>query len=234
MREHKQTRGRGRRGVGGEDAGRAEQTRNKCRTKRKAGASAAAATRDGNVLAPPAPHHPNTLVFTTTNHQPHNLYSYVNTASCISRISYIDGDAGILRYRGYPIEQLAERCTFTEVAHLVVYGRLPTGGELAGWEDALARHSALPPPVIGAVAALPHDAHFMGTVLTGKSKESGGVGGKNQQLFRPVRHPKPFFSPFFPPQPSTPSPPATPNKTRPSPASPSTPTAPSKTSKLPA
>ena len=99
---------------------------------------------------------------------PHHTSSYVNTAACISSISYIDGDAGILRYRGYPIEQLAQHCTFPEVAHLVVYGRLPTGGELTGWEDALARHSALPPPVVGAVSALPHDAHFMGTVLTGE------------------------------------------------------------------
>jgi len=73
---------------------------------------------------------------------------------------------GILRYRGYPIERLAEAATFPEVAHLVIYGRLPTGGELGAWEDALGRHSALPAPVLAAVAALPHDAHPMGTVLT--------------------------------------------------------------------
>lgn len=109
-------------------------------------------------LPPPAP---------TPTPPPPPPHSYVNTAACKSAISYIDGDKGILRYRGYPIEQLAARCTFPEVAHLVIYGRLPTGGELVAWEEALARHSALPPPVVEAVAALPHDAHFMGTVLTG-------------------------------------------------------------------
>jgi citrate synthase len=51
---------------------------------------------------------------------------FVNTASCESAITYIDGDAGILRYRGYPIEQLAEKSTFIEVSYLLIYGELPT------------------------------------------------------------------------------------------------------------
>eukprot|EP00884_Botryococcus_braunii_P005517 jgi/Botrbrau1/14967/Bobra.0018s0069.1 len=91
---------------------------------------------------------------------------YVNTAACRSAISYIDGDKGILRYRGYPIEQLAERSSFAEVAYLVVYGNLPTPQELVRWEEALMRHSAVPETVERAVAALPYDAHFMGIVLT--------------------------------------------------------------------
>ena len=131
--------------------------------------------------------------------------SYVNTAACRSKISYIDGDKGILRYRGYPIEQLASKASFEEVrgdfflnyilgcrglkkktkkknstlikkpklffqvSHLVIYGRLPTATELSTWSEALARHSALPAPVASAVAALPHDAHFMGTVLVALS-----------------------------------------------------------------
>ena len=57
-------------------------------------------------------------------------FGYGNTASCTSAITYIDGDAGILRYRGYPIEQLAEHSTFLEVAYLLFYGELPTSTQL--------------------------------------------------------------------------------------------------------
>src|SRR3954469_974610 len=56
---------------------------------------------------------------------------FVNTASCTSAITYIDGDAGILRYRGYPIEQLAEHSTFLEVTYLLIHGELPTADQLA-------------------------------------------------------------------------------------------------------
>src|SRR6185312_6596943 len=55
---------------------------------------------------------------------------FVNTATCESQITYIDGDAGILRYRGYPIDQLAEQATFVEVCYLLMYGELPTKVEL--------------------------------------------------------------------------------------------------------
>ena len=56
--------------------------------------------------------------------------AFMNTASCRSAITYIDGDRGILRYRGYPIEQLAEHCTFLEVAYLLLYGELPNSKQL--------------------------------------------------------------------------------------------------------
>ena len=59
---------------------------------------------------------------------------FVNTASCRSAITYIDGDAGILRYRGYPIEQLAAHSTFLEVSYLLIYGELPTADELKEFE----------------------------------------------------------------------------------------------------
>src|SRR4249920_324492 len=59
--------------------------------------------------------------------------AYLNTASCKSRITYIDGDKGILRYRGYPIEVLAEKCTFLEVAYLLLYGELPSKAEYEKW-----------------------------------------------------------------------------------------------------
>ena len=56
--------------------------------------------------------------------------AFLNTASCQSAITYIDGDKGILRYRGYPVEQLAENCTFLEVAYLLLHGELPIAAEL--------------------------------------------------------------------------------------------------------
>lgn len=92
---------------------------------------------------------------------------YTNTAAVISRISFIDGERGILRYRGYPIEELAERSTFIEVAYLVLYGNLPTQSELSIFQEAVMRHSAVPVAVENAIAALPSDAHPMGSILTG-------------------------------------------------------------------
>ena len=92
---------------------------------------------------------------------------YMNTAPCKSKISYIDGDAGILRYRGYPIEVLAEKSSYLESAFALVYGDLPDAAQLREWEETIARHSALPVPVIAAIEALPHDAHPMGVILAG-------------------------------------------------------------------
>ena len=92
---------------------------------------------------------------------------YMNTAPCRSKISYIDGDKGILRYRGYPIEELAEKSTYLETAFALIYGDLPDSRQLAEWEETVMRHSALPVPVIAAIEALPHDAHPMGVILAG-------------------------------------------------------------------
>src|SRR5918911_5104609 len=60
---------------------------------------------------------------------------YLSTASCRSKITFIDGDEGILLYRGYPIEQLAEHCTFLEVAYLILFGELPNADELHKWTE---------------------------------------------------------------------------------------------------
>src|SRR2546430_10230195 len=68
---------------------------------------------------------------------------FVNTAACSSEITYIDGDAGILRYRGYPIEQLAERATFIEVSYLLIYGELPTAEELDDFAAKINKHTLL-------------------------------------------------------------------------------------------
>src|SRR5579863_9617579 len=69
--------------------------------------------------------------------------AFMNTASCRSTITYIDGDRGILRYRGYPIEVLAERCTFLEVAYLLLNGESPTEKELKAWVYDITHHTML-------------------------------------------------------------------------------------------
>src|SRR6201995_150751 len=68
---------------------------------------------------------------------------FVNTAACSSEITYIDGDAGILRYRGYPIDQLAEKSNFIEVSYLLIYGELPTQAQLDEFTDKIKRHTLL-------------------------------------------------------------------------------------------
>ena len=69
--------------------------------------------------------------------------AFMNTASCRSAITYIDGDKGILRYRGYPIEVLAEHCTFLEVAYLILFGELPTESQLKDWVYQITHHTML-------------------------------------------------------------------------------------------
>src|SRR5947208_4278124 len=86
---------------------------------------------------------------------------FVNTASCSSAITYIDGDAGILRYRGYPIEQLAEHASFLEVAWLLIYGELPTEDELAGFKLKIRKHTMLHEDFREFFGGFPTDAHPM-------------------------------------------------------------------------
>ncbi len=86
---------------------------------------------------------------------------FVNTASCRSEITYIDGDAGILRYRGYPIEQLAANSTFTEVSYLLIYGRLPTPAQLETFEQKIKSHTMLHEDLRRFFDGFPRDAHPM-------------------------------------------------------------------------
>ena len=90
---------------------------------------------------------------------------FVNTASTRSAITYIDGDKGILRYRGYPIEQLAQHSTYLEVAWLLIHGELPTADELAAFDEKIRRHTLLHEDLRRFFDALPHTAHPM-TVLS--------------------------------------------------------------------
>ena len=86
---------------------------------------------------------------------------FVNTAACRSAITYIDGDAGILRYRGYPIEQLAENSTFLETSHLLIYGELPTADELAAFDARIRKHTLLHEDLRSFFGGFPRDAHPM-------------------------------------------------------------------------
>ena len=86
---------------------------------------------------------------------------FVNTASTKSAITYIDGDAGILRYRGYPIEQLASSKTFVETAYLLIYGQLPNAQELSAWEERLSRHTLIHEDLKNIFHSMPQSAHPM-------------------------------------------------------------------------
>ena len=89
----------------------------------------------------------------------------VNTASCKSSISFIDGDRGILRYRGYPIEELAERSSYLECAYLIVKGELPTTSHFAMWQHNIKMHTMLHENVKRFVEGFRYDAHPMGILL---------------------------------------------------------------------
>jgi citrate synthase len=91
--------------------------------------------------------------------------AYLNTSSCRSAITFIDGDAGILRYRGYPIEQVAEQATFLETAYLLLEGELPTGGQLAAWEEDVRKHTYVHTNVTKFLEGFRYDAHPMGMLL---------------------------------------------------------------------
>ncbi|MBW3553064.1 MAG: citrate synthase [Gemmatimonadetes bacterium] len=92
--------------------------------------------------------------------------AYMNTASCKSAVTFIDGDRGILRYRGYPIEQLAEESSYLEVAYLTLFGELPTESELAGWTYEILHHTFVHENVKKLMDGFHHDAHPMGMFVS--------------------------------------------------------------------
>jgi citrate synthase len=96
-------------------------------------------------------------------------YGFVNTSATRSAITYIDGDEGILRYRGYPIEELAEQKTFLDVAHLLIYGELPSEDELATFDHRVRRHTLLHEDLRRFFDALPRDAHPMSALSSAVS-----------------------------------------------------------------
>ncbi|QWT23694.1 citrate synthase [Subtercola sp. PAMC28395] len=96
-------------------------------------------------------------------------YGFVNTSATKSAITYIDGDKGILRYRGYPIDQIAENSTYLETAWLLIYGELPTPTELAEFDDKIRHHTLLHEDLKRFFDALPHNAHPMSVLSAGIS-----------------------------------------------------------------
>jgi citrate synthase len=92
--------------------------------------------------------------------------AFMNTAACRSAITFIDGDKGILRYRGYPIEQLAEKSTFLETAYLLLNGDLPSASELDGWVHQVTHHTIIHENIKKFIDGFHHDAHPMGMFVS--------------------------------------------------------------------
>ncbi|MGH9672594.1 MAG: citrate/2-methylcitrate synthase, partial [Bryobacteraceae bacterium] len=91
---------------------------------------------------------------------------YTNTAACKSNITFIDGDAGILEYRGYPIDQLAEKSTFLETAYLILYGELPSRDQLAQWMRSVTHHTILHESTKKFMDGFHFNAHPMGMFIS--------------------------------------------------------------------
>ncbi|PYP00720.1 MAG: citrate (Si)-synthase [Gemmatimonadetes bacterium] len=118
---------------------------------------------------------------------------FLNTAACRSAISYIDGDKGILRYRGYPIEQMAERSTFLETAYLLLHGELPSAAELDSWLFNITHHTIVHESIKKFIDGFHHDAHPMGTFVSTvaalstfypEAKHIADEGSRQNQIFR--------------------------------------------------
>ncbi|MGH9830585.1 MAG: citrate/2-methylcitrate synthase, partial [Blastocatellia bacterium] len=92
--------------------------------------------------------------------------AFTNTASCTSRITFIDGDKGILRYRGYSIEELAEKSTYLETAYLILYGELPTQKQLTEWTYDITHHTFIHESIKKFLDGFHYDAHPMGMLIS--------------------------------------------------------------------
>jgi citrate synthase len=92
--------------------------------------------------------------------------AFNNTASCISKVTYIDGDAGILRYRGYPIEDLAEKSTYLETAYLLLHGELPNAEQLKDWTYHITHHTFIHESIKKFLDGFHYDAHPMGMLIS--------------------------------------------------------------------
>ena len=120
---------------------------------------------------------------------------FVNTASCRSAVTYIDGDKGILEYRGYPIEQLAEHSTFLEVAYLLINGSLPSKDEFNAWEHEITYHTFVHENVRRFMEGFRYDAHPMGILMASvgalstfypESRNIANAGNRHMQIVRMI------------------------------------------------
>ena len=110
---------------------------------------------------------------------------FANTSTCKSAITYLDGENGVLHYRGYPIEQLAEKSTFLEVSYMLIYGALPTPQQLETFSADMQKHADLPPTIVKMYDGFPKDAHPMAMV----SAVVCALAAAGHALGRTVRHP---------------------------------------------
>ena len=119
--------------------------------------------------------------------------SFANTASCSSKITYIDGDVGILRYRGYSIEELAEKSTYLETAYLILYGELPTQAQLADWSYHITHHTFIHESIKKFLDGFHYDAHPMGMLISTvaalstfypESKDIFNIESRRKQTYR--------------------------------------------------
>jgi citrate synthase len=119
--------------------------------------------------------------------------AFMNTASCRSAITYIDGDKGILRYRGYPIEQVGEKCSFVEVAYLQMHGELPTPAQLEAWSKNIAAHTPVHENLKKIMDGFQRDGHPMSKLIAGLAAlstlypSSKNVGNKDEELLSAYR-----------------------------------------------
>jgi citrate synthase len=119
--------------------------------------------------------------------------AFLNTAACRSAITLIDGDRGILRYRGYPIEQLAEKSTFLETAYLLLHGELPSAAELDGWVHNVTHHTIIHENIKKFIDGFHYDAHPMGVFVSTlaalstfypEAKDIHSEASRRDQIFR--------------------------------------------------
>ena len=113
---------------------------------------------------------------------------FLNTASCRSTITYTDGDRGILRYRGYPIEELAEKSSFLDVAYLLRHGELPDEAQRTAWTDEITHHTFVHENIKKFIDGFHHDAHPMGILVSTVGALSTFYPGAKQFLDAGVRH----------------------------------------------
>src|SRR5256712_9268092 len=144
----------------------------------------------------------------------------INTAACKSKISYIDGERGILRYRGYPIEELAEKSSFLETAYLIVKGELPTASHFRMWQRNITMHTLVHENLKQFIQGFRYDAHPMG-ILIGtvgalstfypEAKNVMDLESRRGQTRRPIGQMAPTPPPPPPPPPRRPPPPPRPH-----------------------
>ncbi|HEX7707954.1 MAG TPA: citrate synthase [Thermoanaerobaculia bacterium] len=108
--------------------------------------------------------------------------AFMNTASCRSSITFIDGDKGILEYRGYPIEQLAEKSSYLEVAYLLIHGELPNASELNEWQTTITHHTILNENFKRLIDSFRYDAHPMGRLI-GSMAALGTFYPESKEIF---------------------------------------------------